>query len=356
MTPNLKPLINWDMGTAYDLFASLHVLHHPEKFGLRGSWAAGVRSRLTTPQRATLEESQILFFSSPIAWVSSLPEPKDAAAVLWTLGQIEPAQRLPTLAFHNDVSPKLVEILKEVSTRRSWNESDLAHFQSNFQQKEGAPTSEEMVTAVIRWSHPEEFGERYLAALQAYVAVFFAEEERRIRPYLQQALTRGQELAMQLNFPQLMVELSQGVKIVAFEEADEVMFVPSYWSTPLVMYDSVVSNHWVVLFGARPAEVALVPGEIVPDAMLRTLKALSDPTRLRILRYLTGKPQTPSQLARRLRLRAPTVIHHLSALRLAGLVYISLEVQEEKRYTVRESAVADTFEALRKFLSVKGEE
>jgi DNA-binding transcriptional ArsR family regulator len=213
-----------------------------------------------------------------------------------------------------------------------------------------------MSTILNWWSHAQEFGERYLAALQAYVAVFFAEEERRISPYLQQALSRGQELSTRLDFPQLMVELSQGVKIAAFEEADEVMFVPSYWTTPLVMYDSIRSQHWVVLFGARPAEVALVPGEVVPDAMLRALKALSDPTRLLILRYLRDQPQAPSQLARKLRLRAPTVIHHLSALRLAGLVYISLEEQEEKHYTVRESAVADTFEALRKFLAVRGKE
>src|SRR4030042_240567 len=116
------------------------------------------------------------------------------------------------------------------------------------------------------------------------------------------------------------------------------------------MYDCVMEKLWVVLFGARPAEVALVPGEVVPDAMLRALKALSDPTRLLILRYLSDQPQTPSQLARKLRLRAPTVTHHLSALRLAGLVYVSLDGEGEKRYTVRETAVKDTFEALRRFL------
>ena len=355
MTSTRKPSIQWDWGTAYDLFASLHVLHHPEKFGLRGSWAAGVRSRLTAPQRTILEDSQKLFFSSPIAWVSSLPEPRDAAAVLWTLGQIEPARRLPALAFHIDVSPKLLETLQDVLVRRTWTQSDLDSLQANYPQKETAPSSEELVSALNWWSHADEFGERYLAALQAYIAVFFAEEERRISPYLQQALTRGQELAKQLDFSHLMVELSQGVKIAVLEEADQVMFVPSYWSTPLVMYDSILPKHWVVMFGGRPAEVALVPGEIVPDAMLRALKALSDPTRLLILHYLSGKPQTPSQLAKILRLRAPTVIHHLSALRLAGLVHISLKEQEEKRYTVRESAVADTFEALRKFLAAKGE-
>jgi DNA-binding transcriptional ArsR family regulator len=356
MTAIQKPIIHWDWGTAYDLFASLHVLHHPEKFGLRGSWAAGVRSRLTAPQRTLLEDSQKLFFASPIAWVSSLPEPKDTATLLWTLEQIEPVRRLPTLAFHIDISPKLLEILENVLVRHAWNQKDLEYIQSYYHQRDEIPSPDEMVSILNWWSHSDEFGERYQAALQSYVGVFFAEEERRIRPYLEQALTRGKELAKQMDFPHLMVELSQGVKIAAFEDADEVKFVPSYWSTPLVMYDSIVPNHWVVLFGGRPAEMALVPGVIVPDAMLRALKALSDPTRLLILRYLSDKPQTPSQLARRLRLRAPTVIHHLSALRLAGLVYISLEKQEEKRYTVRESAVANTFEVLHKFLLVKGEE
>src|SRR4030065_1223632 len=307
MRAEQQPKILWDWGTAYDLFASLHVLHHPEKFGLRGSWAAGVRSRLTVPQRTILEDSQKLFFSSPIAWVSSLPEPRDAATVLWTLGQIEPARRLPALAFHVDVSPKLLETLQDVLARRTWTQSDLDSLQANYTQKEAVPTSEELVTALNWWSHPEEFGERYLNALQAYVAVFFAEEERRIRPYLQQALASAQELATKLDFSKLFVELSQGVRITVIEEAEEVKFVPSYWITPLVMYDCVIKNHWVVLFGARPPEVALVPGEVVPDALLRGLKALSHPTRPLILRYLSNNPQTPSQLAQKLRLRAPPV-------------------------------------------------
>jgi DNA-binding transcriptional ArsR family regulator len=356
MISNQKPLVRWSLGTAYDLFASLHVLHHPERFGLRLSWAAGVRSRLTPSQRSTLEESQNVFFNIPIAWVSSLPEPRDAETVLVAMGQIEPVNRLPTLAYHANVSPQLLEMLKETKTRGAWNQKDLDQLQKDYPLKESHPSPEELITALSWWSQAEEFGERYLEALQAYVLVFFAEEERRIRPYLQQALDRAQQLAAQLDFPHLMVELSQGVKIAAFEDADEVMFAPSYWSTPLVMYDSVVIKHWMVLFGARPAEVALVPGAVVPDAMLRALKALSDPTRLLILRYLSDQPMTPSQLARKLRLRAPTVTHHLSALRLAGLVYVSLDEGEEKRYTVREAVVADTFESIHKFISLKSEE
>jgi len=350
MMTNKRPIILWDWGTAYDLFASLHVLHHPEKFGLRGSWAAGVRSRLTVPQRTILEDAQGLFFSSPLAWVSNLPEPKDAATVLWSLSKITPADRLPTLAFQADESPEMLETLKEVSSRQSWNDADLDRLRGQYQQTGKSPHSDRLVTTLNWWSRPEEFGERFLTGLQAYVAVFFDEEEKRIKPYLQQALESAQTMATQMEFSKLFIELSQGVKIIALEEAEEVKFVPSYWITPLVMYNRSIKNQWVVMFGARPADVALVPGEVVPDAMLRALNALSDPTRLLILRYLSDNPQTPSQLARKLRLRAPTVIHHLSALRLAGLVYVSMDVEAEKRYTVRETAVNDTFNALRKFL------
>ncbi len=356
MIANHEPHILWDWGSAYDLFTSINVLHSPEHFGLRASWAAGVRSRLANPDRSVLEEAQELFFSNPFAWVSSLPRPKDASVVLRALGDIPPAERLSTLAYHADEKSDLFKVLKEVMERRAWDEKDLEQLQGfHHMHEEKMPERKALESSLNWWSHPDEFGERYLAALQAYVTVFFDEEEQRILPYLRQALSKGQELAEKLAFSDLFVELSQGVRIKTIEEADEVTFVPSYWSTPFVMYDSVMDKHWVVLFGARPADVPLVPGEVVPDAMLRALKALSDPTRLKIMRYLSAEPQTPSQLAKRLRLRPPTVIHHLNALRLAGLVYITILENEEKRYTVRASEVSDTFEGLQKYLLVRGD-
>jgi DNA-binding transcriptional ArsR family regulator len=105
------------------------------------------------------------------------------------------------------------------------------------------------------------------------------------------------------------------------------------------------------LFGARPPEASLVPGETVPDALLQALKALSDPTRLRILHYLSEEPLSPTELARRLRLRAPTVVHHLKTLRLAGLVQVTLgESKETKRYAARPEAVKAAFGSLEGFL------
>lgn len=52
----------------------------------------------------------------------------------------------------------------------------------------------------------------------------------------------------------------------------------------------------------------------------RTLRALSDPTRRSILRMLQQGELTAGQIALRLPMTAPSVSHHLSTLKRAGLV------------------------------------
>jgi DNA-binding transcriptional ArsR family regulator len=353
------PTIIWDIGTAYDLFASLQVLHHPARFGLRASWAAGVRSRLLAPHRQVLEEAQELF-GTPLAWLYRLPQPKDAAAAQQTLEQLSPANRLPALAMKHDLAHETTAVkvtektLQAVYERRAWDEAALEALREAFQQRGRPARPRTLVNILEWWSRPEEFGERYLAALQSYQAVFFNEEERRIRPVLEFSLAEAQNLAEKLEFTKLIETLSQGVQLAVLSEAAQVVLAPSYWTTPLVIYEHVSPDCMLMLFGGRPADETLVPGEMVPDALLRTLKALSDPTRLRILRYLVDQPMTPSQLSRRLRLRNPTMTHHLNALRLAGLVRLLVDEAGERRYTVRAEAVEDTFSGLKRFLEVKG--
>ena len=348
-----KPTLLWDIGTAYDLFASLTVLHRPDRFGLRASWAAGVRSRLPAPHRQVLEDAQDLF-GAPVAWLYGLPAPKDVATALHALAQMPPAERLPALALTPDLLPETIQTLQGVYARRSWDDAAMDALRAAFQQRGRQARPRTLVNILEWWSRPDEFGERYLAALQSYQTVFFVEEERRIRPVLEAAQAEAQRQAEQLEFPQLVELLSQGAQIAALSEAAQVVLAPSYWITPLVIYGGVSLDAMLMLYGGRPEEMPLVPGELVPDAMLRALKALSDPTRLRILRYLSDQPQTSSQLSRRLRLRTPTMTHHMNALRLAGLVHLLVDEQGERLYTVRAEAIEGTFTALKHFLEVNG--
>ncbi len=359
MADMVLPQLLWDLGTAYDLFISLEVLHNPSKFGVRGAWAAGVRARLPAAERETLELTHVVGFH-PFEWIHALPEPKDGATVLWALGQVPVAERLPILTIGLSWSAiDEAELLMNVAARGRWDEKDREALRAVYQckyEKKGKKFSdspEKLDSILDCWSRSEEFGERCLEALRAYQESFFAEEEKRIRPMLQRAITRAQEMAQRLTLLDLLEELSQGVRFDELSEASKIILVPSYWSTPLIYYIPMSDERLMWVFGARPPDASLVPGELVPDALVKTLKALSDPTRLRILHYLAQEPLAPAELSRRLRLRAPTVTHHLKTLRLAGLVQLIIEGGtglETKYYAARTDAVDAAFASLKGFI------
>jgi DNA-binding transcriptional ArsR family regulator len=134
------------------------------------------------------------------------------------------------------------------------------------------------------------------------------------------------------------------------------VLVPGYWNTPYVILPQIGPDAMLVLFGVRPLDMSLVPGEQVPDSLLLVLKAWAGPTRLKIMRYLSGESLAPTEIARRLRLRPPTVTHHMSALRLAGLVHLSLDETGEKCYTARLEAVQASYAQLIDFLYQESQE
>jgi DNA-binding transcriptional ArsR family regulator len=348
-----QPKLTWEWGTAYDLFVSLSVLYKPGMVGVRSAWAAGIRSRLSEEVRDTLEKFTS-FLMAPLPWIHTLPPPKDATAVLWALRQIPPAERLPRLMECGEFPPECCERLEDVATRGAWKEADRDFVLACEEDKgkdEGPPPKAEIENVLNAYANAGLFGERLLAGLQSYYEVFFREEEKRIEPYLKQAISRAQALAEELPLLELIEELSRGVSLPAFAEVEELILIPSFWITPLIMMGRISPERQMFMFGARPADVSVVPGEVVPEALVQALKALSDPTRLRILYYLTAETLTTAQLARRLRLRAPTVTHHLRTLRLAELVHVTLEEGKEQFYAARPAAIDETFAVLKRFLN-----
>jgi hypothetical protein len=332
----LQPVLEWDIGTAYDFFVSLKVLHAPTDFGLRAAWAAGMRSRLPPEERETLEQFSKMQ-TLPFHLIYRLPAPKDAQAMLKALSEVAPEARLPALWADPEVPPEVTAICREVGKSGTWDDDQVEEILTLTKEMwpDGDPKREPVELALEWWSRLPESGERLLGSLRAYYEVFFAEEENRIRPALQLALEHARQRAAQVSTLDLLEELSQGVRMEGFETPGLVL-APSYWGTPLIIYGRIAKDQTIILFGARPAEASLVPGEVVPDALVRSLKALSDPTRMRILRYISEEPLTPSQLSSRLRLRSSTVVHHLDVLRLATLVQFSIAGHGvERRYSAR---------------------
>ena len=359
-----SPEIKWDFGTAYELFISLHVLHQPDYFGIRPAYAAGVRSRIPAVERKLLEDVYPVT-GVPLRWLHGLPAPKDAISALWALKQIPPAERMFKLQrldehYHEDdpenqAKHKIFkETLQRIAADGKWNPEDSEFFLKIFGKKDHGLKKEALERCLDWWSRPEELGEGFLSAIQAYYQAFFEEEEKRVRPVLKAGLERAQNLATTLNIEELFAELSQGIQMGDEFRVNKFIFAPAFWTTPLIFFDKFDRDTLFLTFGVRPMDMSLIPGESLPDGLVRALKALADPTRLKILYYLSHEDLSPSELARRLHLRAPTVTHHLNEMRLASLVNVVISGQERK-YTARRETLQATFTSLQDFLKITKE-
>lgn len=347
-TPHPNPTLQWEWATGYDFFISLHVLHRPDRFALRGVWAKGVRSRLPPEPRDFFERTAVHFLGA-LPWVHSLPAPRNGETILDAYGDLPVKARLPALMSLHEVPTPIAESLLNIAERGQWMPQDRQFIEEEMQKSAYEKYAEDLETMLNLWANAEAFGEQSLEAFNTFYHVFFAEEEARIAPALQQAAERGKELAATLALPALLEELSEGVRFDKIPPTPALTLIPSFWISPLIVMFQVSPSESIFIFGGRPADASLVPGEAVPDALYRTLKALADPTRLRILHYLEEKPRTPTELASTLRLRAPTVIHHLTQLRLAGLVYFSYG-KGEKRYAARTTRISEMYLQLRRYL------
>ena len=349
---NKQPNIIWERGSAYDLFVSLRVIHTPEEFGLRPSWAAGVRSRLPTRLRDALEASQ-KFLKVPLSFIHSLSEPKDAGTALTALEALSPEDRLPAIFFGTKNNPETqhdLGFLSSLTGKKRLSASITEQIRQTYTNPHQV-TKERVRAAFEAWSDRSTFGDMFVQALKSYTNNFFLEEETRIIPAHAKAINQAQILAKGTDVLTLLEKLSAGVRMDWIEEVSNLVLAPSFWGAPFVFFDTLDDETGIILFGSRPKSMTLVPGDLVPEALLNALKALADPTRLSILRYLLEGPRSPSELARILRLRPPTVIHHLQNLRLAGLVFVTVSPQSERRYAVRMDGVNSTANQLNMFLS-----
>jgi len=350
MVSAVQSRLNWDLSTGYDFFISQIAMYQPDRVGLRASWAAGVRSRLSAEDRQMLETFWQIDFL-PINFVFSAEAPKDTAAILNALERLPAAKRLEALTERYETPIEVQEILCASSPRARWTQAEKETISKYYAEhhREMTPTLLDLV--YNNWAHRDEFGQKHLHALKAYAESFFYEEEQRILPALRAGLSHAQMRAGTLPLPAMLEELSSGVRWAEISAARKLYLAPSFWGAPFLFTEHLDSSTILVVFGSRPDDMALIPGDIVPDNLLRGLKALADPTRLRILRTLAQAPQSAAHLSRVLRLRPPTVNHHLMELRMAGMVHVIISAEGDRYYATRFEGFESTYEQLTRFVS-----
>ncbi|WP_434749873.1 ArsR/SmtB family transcription factor [Paenibacillus amylolyticus] len=113
-------------------------------------------------------------------------------------------------------------------------------------------------------------------------------------------------------------DATQGRRIYPTFKLKKVILIPQYHARPFVtstIFNEVIFTNYAC--DIMPTE----PGRPDPK-LLRLTRALSDETRLVILRLLAGKQLSFSEIVREVKLSKSTIHYHLIFLRAAGLVLV----------------------------------
>jgi DNA-binding transcriptional ArsR family regulator len=358
----LAGVLEWDYGTASEIIYSLHTILRPKEHGVPAPWAAGVRKRLSPQSQSDLKT----FFSPPFGYLAYSPlhlvyemdQPKTVARFLDLIEAIpdDDFSRRVHLPMVSDES--FERLVNKGVNRKVISDSDVEEYRRLIAQGGRVPpTAAEVRRFFSDAADPANTRKRWLALLREYQAVFFSEEEKRARPALEKMVEQGQKLSRTMPVPDLIEKLSNGVTISRDLDLKRLVLVPSIWLHPFSMRFELADQELFFTWGAHPSGYRLVPGETVPDEALLVLRALGDPTRLRLLRLLAAEPRTPQSLAIELKLSLPTVSHHIRELRIAGLIRLEIAGKgRESRYTVRWPSAERAFKQLEEFVLAGREE
>jgi DNA-binding transcriptional ArsR family regulator len=194
---------------------------------------------------------------------------------------------------------------------------------------------------------PADTHRQVVAMLRAWAERFAEIEERvagiQVRDYDARA---GDRITQS---PADLVETTTGgIRLLPEPGVRRVILAPSYFSRP---YNFLLAAEDWRFFGYPVADAALDSSDPLapPLAVLRLHRALGDGTRLRILKLLAGGDLYLTEIAQQLELSKPTIKHHLTQLRAAGLLTV-IESGAVTYYSLRRERLDDAAADIRSFL------
>jgi DNA-binding transcriptional ArsR family regulator len=180
----------------------------------------------------------------------------------------------------------------------------------------------------------------------------WAEQFRPIEERVRSILVRDYDLRAgdrsTLAGPDLIERTTGGVRWLPEAGIRRVILAPSYFSRP---YNFLLAGRDWRFFGYPVADDALdlIDPLAPPLPVLRLHRALGDGTRLRILKLLAEHDLYLTEIAQQLDLSKPTIKHHLTQLRVAGLVTV-VESGSVMYYSLRRDRLDDASLDLKRFL------
>jgi len=317
----------------YDLLISLHVtLEHSDltgdEFDVGKAWIEAARARCNAlDPNALLTLGHYLDDGRPtslrgtlISLVARCPEPRDRLSFLSWLETVSPAEIAEVLLDQEGLPADWSTLLHTILG--SGVPADLGH-DNQVQRLVNMYPAEVQATVMEVLNDPVRAQQELVAALRIWDDAVFKDEAPRILPLLEHDAEALRKRRAEMSHDRFIEYAMRGVEWQRPAGLRRIVFAPSYFGRPAVFY-----HFWQgTLTFCYPCDVrepvteASVPEPRPPaEDVLRFFEVLGDPTRLRILRLLSGREMYLTELADRLGLTKATTKHHMIRLRAAGCV------------------------------------
>jgi len=334
-----------------EMILSLHVLQRPEHHPYRLAWAKALAARMSPEHQQTLAE--LSRYSDQ--WFGLLNvEPVDEPALRSAQAGIDALGRLPDAEFVYallDRAHLLSDIALALRAARSPRAPGAVSGASPLIGHDDARRALIEKPAAVR--------SEMLRFLQQYHDDVFAAEWERVSPWLVRAakileeqLEKQPVASLQSLHPRLRLQAN------AIEAHKATLYTFPYEQLRRIVVNAstFIHPHLLIDFydGILTVPLAVeVPhlerSDEVPADLVRVFKALGDPTRLRIMRFLHAAPHCTQQLAQALGISEAAVSKQLKLLAQAGFI------ASERRgsfifYSLRSDETEMTLVYLRQFL------
>jgi DNA-binding transcriptional ArsR family regulator len=252
------------------------------------------------------------------------PAPLDIGTTLDWLAQLPVAEVLTVLLERDglgddwhETATALIQARADSSRKSDQLHKSIQAFARRFPAGERA--------AVVRFlTEPEEERARLIAAVRAWHALVFAQEEARITAAVARAAAALEKQRDDLSAEELFTSVVKGIEYDLPAATARLVLVPSVVIMPTVFYfpwGDTATYCYPIPDAPRTASDSVA---MQRRDMVRLFEALADDTRLRILRHLAERQMYLTEISEHLKLTKATTRHHMVRLRAAGLVTLHM--------------------------------
>lgn len=239
-------------------------------------------------------------------------------------------EALPASRFQEMAARAVLRVYRDRGLNESPPDNDDASDWRMFVRPSITHASPDEVAALL--TSPDQLRRRTLALLDGFWRQCYQAEFERQLPELQRAVRYAQQLAhptVQVSFSELTGHRLPEDLSAALANVERVVFCPSPHVGSFVQYILyppaliLYFNAFTVLQG-RPSRPRTsdrsLDDELMPDEVLDGLRALSDPSRMRIVEMLRNREMYAQEIVQQLSISQSAVSRHLGTLESAGVV------------------------------------